>query len=198
MITAIVLAAGESRRMGSANKLLLRFGETTLIERVVHTVRQSEAGEVIVVLGHQAEGVRAVLDGHDVVFVENDRYHEGMITSIHAGVRAVSPEATGFMICLSDLPLIEPEELNRLIEAFKEAVRERPIVVPTFEGRRGNPGLFPVHYKPQLLDHHGLMGCKEIVQQNPDTVLEVAMATDHVLRDVDTMEAYQRLVDFRF
>ncbi len=196
MITAIVLAAGESRRMGSANKLLLPFGETTLIERMVRSVRQSEADEVIVVLGHEAEGVRAVLDGHDVVFVENDRYREGMITSIHAGVRAASPEAAGFMICLSDLPLIEPGELNRLIEAFKEAARDdqRPIVVPTFEGRRGNPVLFSVHYKPQLLDHKGLRGGKEIVQQNPDTVLEVAMATDHVLRDVDTMEAYQRLV----
>ncbi len=200
MITAIVLAAGESRRMGSANKLLLPFGETTLIERVVHTVCQSDAGGVIVVLGHEAEGIRAVLDGHDVVFVENDRYREGMTTSIHAGVRAASPEATGFMICLSDLPLIEPEELNRLIEVFKEATRddERPIVVPTFEGRRGNPVLFPVHYKTHLLDHKGLMGCKEIVKQNPDNVLEVAMATDHVLRDVDTMEAYQRLVDFGF
>ncbi|MCH8960518.1 MAG: nucleotidyltransferase family protein [Bacteroidetes bacterium] len=195
MITAIVLAAGESRRMGSANKLLLPFGETTLIERMVRSVRQSEADEVIVVLGHEADRVRAALDAHDVAFVENDRYQEGMTTSIHAGVRAASPEAAGFMICLSDLPLIEPEELNRLIEAFKEAARddERPIVVPTFEGRRGNPVLFPVHYKTHLLDHKGLMGCKAILKQNPDTVLEVAMATDHVLRDIDTMEAYQRL-----
>ncbi len=200
MITAIVLAAGESRRMGSANKLLLPFGETTLIERVVRTVRQSEAGDVIVVLGHEADRVRAVLEGRHVTVVENDRYPEGMTTSIHAGVRAASPEAAGFMICLSDLPLIEPEELNRLIAAFEQAARddERPIVVPTFESRRGNPVLFSAFYKPELLDHKGLMGCKEIVKQNPHHVLEVAMATDHVLRDVDTMEAYQRLVDFGF
>ncbi len=200
MITAIVLAAGESRRMGSTNKLLLPFGETTLIEHVVRTARQSEAGDVIVVLGHEADRVRAALDTHDVAFVENDRYQEGMTTSIHAGVRAASPEAAGFMICLSDLPLIEPEELNRLIAAFEQAVRddEQPIVVPTFESRRGNPVLFSAFYKPKLLDHKGLMGGKEIVKQNPHHVLEVAMATDHVLRDIDTMEAYQGLVDFGF
>ncbi len=200
MITAIVLAAGESRRMGSANKLLLPFGETTLIERVVGAARQSEAGDVIVVVGHEADRVRAVLEGHGVTVVENDRYREGMTTSIHAGVRAASPEAAGFMICLSDLPLIEPEELNRLIAAFEEAARddERPIVVPTFESRRGNPVLFSAFYKPELLDHTGLMGCKEIVKQNPHHVLEVAMATDHVLRDIDTMAAYRRLVDFGF
>jgi len=200
MITAIVLAAGESRRMGSVNKLLLRFGETTLIEHVVRTVCQSEAGDVIVVVGHEADRVRAVLEGRHVTVVENDRYPEGMTTSIHAGVRAASPEATGFMICLSDLPLIEPEELNRLIAAFEQAARddERPIVVPTFESRRGNPVLFSAFYKPELLDHKELMGCKEIVKQNPQHVLEVAMATDHVLRDIDTMEAYQRLVDFGF
>ena len=186
--------------MGSANKLLLPFGETTLIERVVRTVRQSEAGDVIVVVGHEADRVRTVLEGHGVTVVENDRYREGMTTSIHAGVRAASPEAAGFMICLSDLPLIEPEELNRLIAAFEQAARddERPIVVPTFESRRGNPVLFSAFYKPELLDHKELMGCKEIVKQNPHHVLEVAMATDHVLRDIDTMEAYQRLVDFGF
>ncbi len=200
MITAIVLAAGESRRMGSANKLLLPFGETTLIERVVGAARQSEAGDVIVVVGHEADRVRAVLEGHRVTVVENDRYREGMTTSIHAGVRAASPEAAGFMICLSDLPLIEPEELNRLIAAFEQAARddERPIVVPTFESRRGNPVLFSAFYKPELLDQTGLMGCKEMVKQNPHHVLEVAMATDHVLRDIDTMEAYRRLVDFGF
>lgn len=196
MITAILLAAGESRRMGRVNKLLLPVGETTLVERMAHTVRQSKADEVLVVLGHEADRVRAALAGHDVTFVINDRYREGMTTSIQAGVRAASPEAAGFLICLSDLPLIEPEELNRLLAAFEQAARDdqRSIVVPTFEGRRGNPVLFAASYKPDLLRHQGLRGCKEIVEQNPRHVLDVAMTTDHVLRDVDTMDAYQRLI----
>jgi molybdenum cofactor cytidylyltransferase len=196
MITAILLAAGESRRMGGVNKLLLPFGETTLVERVARAVRQSKADEVLVVLGHEADRVRAALAEHDIAFVINDRYREGMTTSIQAGVRAASPEAAGFMICLSDLPLIEPEELNRLVAAFEQAARDdqRRIVVPTFEGRRGNPVLFSASYKPDLLHHQGSTGCKDIVQQNPRHVLEVAMATDHVLRDVDTMGAYQGLV----
>ena len=196
MITAIVLAAGESRRMGRVNKLLLPFGETTLIERVVGAVGQSEGGEVIVVLGHEADRVRAALDRHSVTFVENDRYREGMTTSIHTGVRAASADASGFMICLSDLPLIEPEELNQLIAAFT-GDDERRIVVPTFEGRRGNPVLFSAFYKSKILEHPG-PGCKGIVEENPHHVLEVAMPTDHVLRDVDTMDAYQQLSDFGF
>lgn len=196
MITAIVLAAGESRRMGHVNKLLLPLGEATLIERVVGAVCQSEADEVIVVLGHEARRIRAALDGHDVLFAENDRYREGMTTSIQTGVRTASPDAAGFLICLSDLPLIEPDELNQVIAAFTQNADddERRIVVPTYQGRRGNPVLFSAFYKPDIVAHRGLTGCKEIVKENAHHVLDVPMTTDHILRDVDTMDAYQRLV----
>lgn len=197
MIAAIVLAAGESRRMGGQNKLLLPLGEKTFIERVVETILDSRADQVIVVLGHQAERVQAKLEGLDVDVVTNPRYREGMTTSIHAGVRAASSEVDGFMICLSDLPLIEAEELNRLIEAFNRGVGEDAgkIVVPVFQGQRGNPVLFPALYRPDILAHRGLMGCRGIVKQNPERVMEVEMPTDHVLHDVDTQEAYQRLVE---
>jgi molybdenum cofactor cytidylyltransferase len=194
-VSAIVLAAGESRRMGAVNKLLLPFGEATLIERVVGVVEASEAREVVVVVGHEAAQVREALREHAVVFAENTRYREGMTTSIHAGVRAAAPEASGFMICLSDLPLIEQAELNRLLAAFEAARQEDAgrIVVPVFGGQRGNPVIFPAFYRADILGHGGLMGCKGIVQQNPERVVEVAMPTDHVLRDADTPEAYARL-----
>ena len=195
MITAIVLAAGESKRMGAANKLLLPFGETTLIGRVVSAVTASATGEVLVVVGHEAEAVREALVGHPVTFVHNAHYREGMTTSIHAGVAAASPEASGFMICLSDLPLIEPGELDQLIDAFEGRVREDPqcIVIPVHAGRRGNPVLFSAAYQPAILTHAGLMGCKGIVKQNPAHVLEVSLPTDHILRDIDPPAAYEAL-----
>ena len=196
MITAIVLAAGESKRTGAVNKLLLPFAGVTLIDHVVRTVCRSDAAEVIVVLGHEADQVRAVLDKHPVSFAYNPRYPEGMTTSIQAGVEAASPEARGFMICLSDLPRIAPAELNRLIAAFEDAAQTQaaPIIVPVFERQRGNPVLFAASYRAALLAHEDRQGCKRIVAQNADAVVEVAMKTPHVLRDIDTMEAYQRLV----
>lgn len=196
-VTAIVLAAGESRRMGAENKLLLPFGAATLIERVVGAVRASAVGEVVVVVGHEAERVRAALREQDVLFAENPHYQEGMTTSIHAGIGAASGTASGFMICLSDLPLIEPDEFDRLLAAFETATADDPrrIVVPVFEGQRGNPVIFPAVYRSDILNQRGVMGCKGLVRQHPERVVEVEMPTDHVLRDADTPEAYARLRD---
>ena len=195
MISAIVLAAGESTRMGTENKLLLPFGSRPLIGHVVQTVLQSEADEVVVVLGHEADRVREALGTFDVTFALNPRYHEGMTTSIQAGVQAASEETDGFMICLSDLPLLEPAELNQMMAAFREAVRHDPrhIIRPVYQSRPGNPVLFPVHYKPAILAHQDLNGCQKIVKQNHTLIIEVEMATDHILRDVDTPDAYRTL-----
>jgi molybdenum cofactor cytidylyltransferase len=99
------------------------------------------------------------------------------------------------MICLSDLPLIESEELNYLIQAFEKVLKEnnRSIVVPAFDGQRGNPVIFSASYKVDILDYKELTGCKGVVKQNSDHVLEVEMGTDHVLKDMDTVEDYEKI-----
>ena len=195
MISAIILAAGESTRMGRQNKLLLPLGNRPLIGHIVQTVLQSEADEVIVVLGHQADHVREALAAHEVTFALNPRYREGMTTSIQAGVQAASAETSGFMICLSDLPMIEPAELNQLMAAFREAIQHDPrhLVRPVYQGQPGHPVIFPVHLKPAILRHQDLHGCQNIVKQNRALLTEVEMATDHVLRDMDTPDAYEAM-----
>ena len=197
-VSAIVLAAGESRRMGDRNKLLLPLRGTTMIRRVVESVSHNGAGEVVVVLGHQGERIRAALGGLDVVFAENPHYADGMSTSIHAGVGAAALAADAYMICLSDLPLIEPDEYRRLIDAFGEAYREddRAIVLPVFEGQRGNPVVLSAAYAPAILAHQGVVGCRSIVRDHPDHVTRVEMETDHVLHDVDTPGEYGALPPF--
>lgn len=194
-VSAIVLAAGESRRMGEANKLLLPFGGRPLVEHVVRAVTASDVDEVIVVLGHEAEAVRSIVDGYPVRVARNDAYAEGMTTSILAGVQAASSEAEGFMICLSDLPLIEPAEFTTIADAFRNAFAVDPdcIVRPVHEGTPGNPVVFSAAYRAAILDHQGLVGCKGLVKQHRDHVVETAMTRDHVVRDVDTPEAYARL-----
>lgn len=196
MISAIVLAAGMSTRMGAENKLLLPFRGTTLIGNMVDVVTGARVGETLVVLGHEAERVRAALAGKPVTFVDNLDYAEGMGSSVQAGVRAVSPQATGIMVCLTDLPLIESAELDRLIAAFEAGQAGKSIAVPSHQGQRGNPVLFSARFRDEVLSTRGpVAGCRGIVKKYPDQVLEVEMAHDHILRDIDTIEDYRRLVD---
>lgn len=192
MISAILLAAGESRRMGERNKLLLPFKQKTIIEHIAETLHHSDAGEVIVVVGHQAEKVRKALPLENLIIVENPHFQDGLTTSIHAGIQAAAAHSDGFMICLSDLPFIEANEFNHLINQFQNALRKFPqqIQVPVFQGKRGNPVIFSAYYRNEILEHKEQMGCKGIVRQNREQVLEVEMTLNHILMDIDTAEDY--------
>ena len=193
MIAAIVPAAGMSTRMGR-NKLLLAFEGKALIAQAVDTLLESEVDEIIVVLGHEADKVKEKLRGKQVTFVENSNYRQGMGTSIRAGLGAVSSGATAIMIYLADQPLLEPEDVNRLIGAFAEARDQgKSIVVPFFHGQRGNPVILDSSYKEAILEVVGEVGCKRVIKRNPDKVLVVEMETDHVVRDVDRIEDYEGL-----
>ena len=193
MIAAIVPAAGMSTRMGR-NKLLLAFKGKALIAQAVDTLLESEVDEIIVVLGHEADKVKEKLRGKQVTFVENSNYRQGMGTSIRAGLGAVSSGATAIMIYLADQPLLEPEDVKRLIGAFADAREQgKSIVVPFFHGQRGNPVILDSSYKEAILDVVGEVGCKRVIKRNPDKVLVVEMETDHVVRDVDSIEDYEGL-----
>ncbi len=193
MIAAIVPAAGMSTRMGR-NKLLLAFRGKPLIARAVDTLLESEINEVVVVLGHEADKVKATLQGKQVTIVKNFDYRQGMSTSIRVGLGAVSSGARAIMIYLPDQPLLEPEDVNWLIRAFAEArERNKSIVVPFFRGQRGNPVILDASFKEAILEVVGEVGCKRVIKRNPDKVLMVEMKTDHVVRDVDRMEDYEGL-----
>ena len=216
MISAIILAAGQSTRMGTENKLLLPFRGATLIEHMVDVVTASDAGETLVVLGHEAERVRPLLGGKPVRLVNNPDYEQGMGSSLDAGLRQASPGADGAMICLTDLPLLESGDLNRLIAAFvalepgagaageKNIVGKKiagknivgkKIVVPVFRGERGNPVLFSMAYREEVLSSRGpVAGCRGIVKRYPEAVLKVEMDNDHILRDIDTPDDYRALM----
>ncbi len=191
MISAIILAAGESRRMGVQNKLLLQIDSEVLIRKFVKSVSNSLVDAVLVVVGFEAEKIKAVLHDQAVKFVENHRYEEGMTTSIQSGVKASSNESTGLMICLADMPFAETSDLNLLIQAFNDyrSTESSLIIVPVFQGRRGNPVLFSEVFRDKILTHKG-EGCREIVRQFPHYVKEVSMENDNLLRDIDTPEDY--------
>ena len=195
MISAVILAAGESRRMGKKNKLLLRVGKEALLVKLVKAVCASDVGQVLVVIGHEAEKIRLELNDFPLSFVNNYNFSEGMTSSIKEGIKEVSQNSDGLLICLADMPYINTSEINKLIHAFvQNRIKEKKlIVVPVFQGRRGNPVLFSSEFRNDILDHKKESGCKEVIKNNSEYVMEITMGNDNILLDVDTPEDFQRI-----
>lgn len=195
MLTAIVLAAGMSRRMGGENKLLLPFGGKTMFETTLDRILASGVGQVIVIVGYQADMIRTLLVDYPVKVVYNPDYATGMTTSIQAGIREAPSSTAGYMICLADMPLIGPEIYRTLIGVFfeKNRTEERVIVQPFFENTPGNPVIFSAFYKKELLALDFPEGCKPVVQANRAFVMRAEVGTDAVLLDADTPEAFKKM-----
>ncbi len=191
-VSAIVLAAGESKRMAGRNKLLLPLEEKTIVECAVDAILEARVDDVIVVLGHEAAAIQKVLQKRALRFTFNPNFRGGMASSIQAGVAALAPSAQTVMIALADQPLITTAEINFLIAEFARAT-EKSIGVPTFNGQRGNPVLFDLRYREELLALQGEVGGKSILARHPEAVLEVALPAGNILVDADTPEAYARL-----
>lgn len=194
MVSAIVPAAGMSTRMGH-NKLLLTFRDKPLIVHAVDTLLAADIDEIVVVLGHQIDQVRDHLKGKPVRIVQNPDYQEGLSTSVRAGVHAISRETGGIMIYLADQPLLEPADVKRIVAAFGQAKKEnKSIVVPFFRGQRGNPVILDTSLRIAILGIAGDVGCKGVIKRYPGSVYHLEMENDHVVRDVDDVKAYERLV----
>lgn len=195
-ITAIVLAAGLSRRMGNANKLLLPFGQSTILTTTLTNILSAKIGETLVVIGHEAPNVQATLTAWrdlKVAPLTNKYYEKGMTTSIQTGVAAADAMSLGYMICLSDMPFITPSEYIFLAHAFLKILETntQAIVQPIFKGKRGNPTIFSSFYRQHILELRDTEGCKPIVQAHAAHVYLVDMPTDSVLQDIDTKGDYE-------
>jgi molybdenum cofactor cytidylyltransferase len=191
-IAAIVLAAGRSTRMGAANKLTADVGGKPMARRVVEAASASAASPVLVVTGHQAADVRAALAGLTVAFVDNPDYAVGLSSSLKAGIRAVPPTADGALVLLGDMPQITAAHLDRLIAAFS-AEGGAGIVVPTHQGRRGNPVLWPRACFGEMLQLEGDAGARRLFAAHTGRIREVQLDTDAIFADVDTPEALAQL-----
>ena len=197
MISAIILAAGLSTRMGDKNKLLLDFQGKAIIQNTIESVLASEVMEVIVVNGHQKEKIQHLVDenNYPVTLVENPNYKAGMTSSIQTGIKSASKFADGYMICMGDMPLIETAHYNSIILAFRKAFikDQMSIAIPYFDQRRGNPVIFSAKYKDVILGHDKPEGCREIIDENSERVIEVSLTTQIRTLDVDKNEDYLAL-----
>jgi molybdenum cofactor cytidylyltransferase len=193
-VAAIVLAAGQSRRMGAQNKLLADIDGKPMVARTLDAVMQSAVASVTVVLGHEAEQVRAVLADRRVTFTDNPDFEAGLSTSLKRGLAAIPDDSDAVLICLGDMPRISADEINLLIDAFAPNAGHA-ICVPTYRGKRGNPVLLGRRFFAEIQDVSGDAGARYLIGAYPDLVYEVAMEGDAVLLDIDTPEALARIAD---
>ncbi len=184
MVSAILLAAGEAKRMGEL-KQLMPLGNTTMVEQTIDNLLGSGVSEVIVVLGHKAEEVRKRIVSRPVKMAVNPTYRQGMGTSIAAGLKFVDSRAQAVMLTLADQPFINSQTINRLIEEFES--HNKGIAIPTYKGRRGHPLIFSIKYKTQLSRLKGDIGGREIIKRHPEDVLEVAVDCEGIVFDIDTL-----------
>jgi molybdenum cofactor cytidylyltransferase len=189
-VSAVVLAAGRSTRMGGPNKLLAELNDRKLVRIVTERALASKAKDVIVVTGHQAELVEKALSGLKVTFVRNPDFAEGLASSVKVGISAVPKQADGAVICLGDMPMISADLIDRLIGAFAPD-RGNLIAVPVSDGRRGNPVLWSRRFFNELMTLDGDVGARHLIAKHNETVAEVPVADDGAFLDIDTPQALE-------
>ena len=183
-VAALVLAAGQSSRMGGTNKLLAGVDGVPMVLRAVNAALASKAASVTVVTGHEADQVEALLAGCRVNLVRNPDYAHGMSTSLRAGIRALPPEAEAAVVLLADMPRVSAVHVDRLIDAFE--AQQPSIIVPRRNGQRGNPILWPRAFFAAMQNVAGDQGARGVLEANAGRLRFVDMDDDAIHADVDT------------
>lgn len=194
MIWVLVLGAGESKRMGEP-KLLLPFGDKTVIEHIVDSIGRSKADKILVVLGSHREEILNRLGSRSVETVTNHRYREGMLSSIQAGFEALPEDTQAALVYLGDQPLIPHEVIDRLIMAYRKT--HAGIVLPLYQKQRGHPILIDMKHKREVLNLRPEIGLRALVHNHPGDIQEVEVESPHILKDIDRPEDYARDLKIR-
>ena len=183
-IDALVLAAGRSLRAGGSNKLLLPWQDKFVVEHAVDAVLLSHVTTVHVVSGHDHSSLQAVLKSRNLNWIHNSHYQNGISSSISAGVRQLSADVDGVLLCLGDMPWVSEQQINEVIEGFQpDSVR-----VACFGKRRGHPALFPRAWFKKLMQLSGDDLARCLFDNLASSVVEVPMTNDAVLRGVNCKE----------
>jgi molybdenum cofactor cytidylyltransferase len=186
---AILLAAGQSRRMG-AFKPLLPFGDKTVIENCLDYLQQGGVETIVVVLGHRADEIREKLKGRSVIFALNPDPESEMGASIAAGVKALPEASKATLIALVDHPAVPPTVVSTLIENWQQGSR---LLVPTWKGRGGHPVLVDLSFKPELLNLDAGGGLRALFDSHQTVVARVPVNSPYIARDMDTWDDYLTL-----
>ena len=190
MISAILLAAGQSKRMNCENKLIRKIRGVPLIKHSVKNILADSIDELIIVLGYQKEIIEKLIDKNEKIkFVFNKDFENGMASSIKAGLNLLSKNAEAFFICLGDMPMVSPDIYNQLIKSKDK----KGIIVPTYKGQQGNPVLFDKSIKEKILNIGGDVGAKKILESNKDKILNLEINDQNITRGFNTLDDFSSL-----
>ena len=187
MISAILLAAGQSKRMNGENKLTKEIQGTPLIKHSVKNILASSIDELIVVLGHQKETIEKLVNKNEKIkFVFNKDFESGIASSIKTGLNNLSEKTEAFFICLGDMPMVNLNIYNQLIKS----INKKEIIVPTYKGQQGNPVLFAKSMKEKIINISGDVGAKKILELNKDKILNLEINDQCVTKDFNTQDSF--------
>ena len=198
MISAILLAAGQSKRMNGENKLIKEIDGIPLIKYSVKNILGSAVDELIIVTGYQKEIIENIIDkSKKIKFVYNKNFSNGIASSINAGLCEISTKAKNFFISLADMPNVNQNIYNKLIKGKNnynmklKPENRKEIIIPTSDGKDGNPVLFSIFMKTDVMKISGDRGAKEIIENKKNKILRIPFEGDGVILDFDTQDNFK-------
>lgn len=186
-VSAVLLAAGSSRRMGQLKQLLPIRNEPA-IRHCVEALLSAGVRDIVVVLGPFGSEIADAIAGFPVSIEFNENPESEMADSVRTGLRVLDPFSAGILICLCDHPLVSPETVKKLIRIHGEFPDR--IIIPAFDGRRGHPTLFPASVMTDVMQGLTL---RDVIRKDPERVRQVETADEGVILDMDTMEDYKKI-----
>jgi len=187
MIAALILAAGQSQRMGEP-KMLLPWGKTTVLEKVISTFKAAEVDEILVVTGGERRRVEALV-GDSARTVFNPDYAEGeMLSSVQAGLARLKPGIVAVLIGLGDQPQVQERSVRLVVDEYRKSGAS--IVVPSFQMRRGHPWLVTPQHWDEILGMRSPASLRDFLNQHADKIHYVEVKDDSILQDLDTPGDY--------
>lgn len=193
-IGAVLLAAGEGRRMGGIAKPLIRLQSVPLISRQLIAMSGAGVDEVAVVTGFAREAIEREVQHLPLTLVHNPEFAQGQGSSVRCGLAALSGPFDAVLIALADQPLISADDLIELIGAFKKRTRGH-VVVPLVAGRRGNPIVLDAIAFAEILTSDTNLACRHLIDEHPELVYALKTANTHFTTDLDTLQDVQALVE---
>ena len=189
MISSILLAAGQSKRMQGENKLLKKYKKKYLINHILKSLIKSKVNKIIIVLGYENKKIKKIaLKSKKIIFVVNSQYLKGISTSIKCGLKKISKKNIGFLITHADMPLVSKTILNALCSALKNKNEE--IFIPVYKKRIGNPLAFKYSMIKSLKRIKGDRGAKKLIRSNKSKIKLMKMKSKSILIDFDQLKDF--------